>query len=178
MKRLATALLRVWYGLFFDRVWLTEVPFTRELARRLRRAVWRQKILGFHRDAPWPVAHTTTISDYRRLRFDPADWNNLDSPGCYFQNFAADITLGKGTFIAPNVGLITAQHDHADLTRHLLGAPITLGESCWVGMGAKIMPGVTLGAGTVVAANAVVTRSFPEGRCVLAGVPAVQKRIL
>lgn len=45
-------------------------------------------------------------------------------------------------------------------------------------MGAKVMPGVTLGPGTVVAANAVVTRSFPEGRCLLAGMPAEVKRAL
>ncbi len=42
----------------------------------------------------------------------------------------------------------------------------------WVGMNSVITAGVELGPRTIVAAGAVVTKSFPEGFCVLAGVPA------
>ncbi len=54
--------------------------------------------------------------------------------GKYFQNFSAPITIGRGTWIASNMGIITANHDPADLARHLPGKPVELGESCWIGM--------------------------------------------
>jgi acetyltransferase-like isoleucine patch superfamily enzyme len=92
--------------------------------------------------------------------------------GSYFQNFAACIEIGRGTYVAPNVGLITANHDPLDPSRHLPGANITIGEQCWIGMNATIMPGVELGDHTVVGAGSVVTKSFPQGCVMLAGVPA------
>ncbi|MEQ1824103.1 MAG: DapH/DapD/GlmU-related protein, partial [Fimbriimonadaceae bacterium] len=49
---------------------------------------------------------------------------------------------------------------------------------CWIGMNAVVLPGVTLGDRTVVAAGAVVTKSFPEGWCIVAGVPAKLLRSL
>jgi acetyltransferase-like isoleucine patch superfamily enzyme len=45
-------------------------------------------------------------------------------------------------------------------------------------VGAKIMPGVTLGDWTIVAAGAVVTKSFPDGFCIIGGVPARQIKLL
>ncbi|MGA2084600.1 MAG: DapH/DapD/GlmU-related protein, partial [Terracidiphilus sp.] len=55
---------------------------------------------------------------------------------------------------------------------HLEGKDVVLGENCWIGMNAVILPGVHLGARTVVGAGAIVRTSFPEGNCILAGVPA------
>src|SRR6185369_7328803 len=49
--------------------------------------------------------------------------------------------------------------------------PVLLREGCWIGAGAVILPGVTIGRNAVVAANAVVTRDVPD-RTVVAGVPA------
>lgn len=47
-----------------------------------------------------------------------------------------------------------------------------IGRNCWIGMNAVILPGVKLGDYTIVGAGAVVTHSFPEGYCVIGGVPA------
>jgi len=70
------------------------------------------------------------------------------------------------------VGLITQNHNPLDLDEHLPGEDIVIGDRCWIGMNCVILPGVTLGPGTVVGAGAVVTKSFPEGQCVIAGNPA------
>lgn len=50
-------------------------------------------------------------------------------------------------------------------------API-IGDDCYIGPGAKIFGNIVIGSGTVIGANAVVNRSFPEGNQSLGGVPA------
>jgi acetyltransferase-like isoleucine patch superfamily enzyme len=49
---------------------------------------------------------------------------------------------------------------------------IAIGERVWCGYDVSIMKGVTIGPDTIVAACAVVTKSFPDGRSILAGIPA------
>ncbi len=49
---------------------------------------------------------------------------------------------------------------------------VNIGEKCWIGMNSVILPGVTLGTNTIVGADSIVTKSFPEGFCVIAGNPA------
>jgi acetyltransferase-like isoleucine patch superfamily enzyme len=49
---------------------------------------------------------------------------------------------------------------------------VTIEDDCWIGRNVTILPGVTLGPHTIVGAGAVVTSSFPEGWCVIGGVPA------
>ena len=49
---------------------------------------------------------------------------------------------------------------------------IVLSAKCWIGMNSVILPGVFLGENTVVAAGSVVTKSFPQGYCIVGGVPA------
>lgn len=136
------------------------------------RSLWTQKILRINAHVPWPVSPSIAISNPENLVFSTDDLNNFQTFGCYFQNFSARIVLGRGTYVAPNVGIITANHDPADLARHLPAADVVLGENCWIGMNAMILPGVQLGPHTVVGAGAVVTKSFPRGWCVVVGNPA------
>ncbi len=81
------------------------------------------------------------------------------------------ITIGRGTYIARNVGLITANHDPLNLDKHLSGQDISIGKGCWIGMNSILLPGVVLGDRTIVGAGSVVTKSF-DGDCVIAGNPA------
>lgn len=174
LLRPATPLLKWFFGLFFDRTYMTGPLYERSFAgyRRYVTALWQQKLLGFNRSAPWPMAPTTTVSSYDRLHISPADLGNLSSPGCYFQNFAADIHIGTGTYIAPNVGLITANHSKESLSGHDEGQDIRIGDECWIGMNTVILPGVILGPRTIVGAGSVVTRSFPAGNVTIVGAPA------
>lgn len=128
-------------------------------------------------DAPFPVSSDSRVINPKNIIFDPDDLNNFQGFGNYYQAIGR-ITIGKGTFIAPNAGLITANHDPMNLDAHLSPKEIVLGEQCWIGMNSTILPGVRLGNHTVVGAGSVVTKSFPEGNCVIAGNPAKIIRML
>lgn len=161
-------------GLFYDRRYLTGRFFERSRGGyvwALRGILW-QKILGFNRSARYPVSPFVSLSNPRNLHFHPDNLDNLFTPGIYFQNRDAAITIGRGTFIAPNVGLITQNHVIGNLEESTPGLPISVGEHCWIGMNAVILPGVTLGDHTIVGAGAIVTKSFADGHVVLVGNPA------
>jgi hypothetical protein len=136
------------------------------------RTIWQRNILRLGRPQRVPMSLNCNISRVANLYFHPDDLNNLQSPNLYVQNYRASVTLGRGTYIGPNVGLITANHDFNDLDQHLPAHPIELGEKCWIGMNSVIMPGVSLGPRTIVGAGSVVTKSFSAGNCVIAGSPA------
>jgi hypothetical protein len=143
----------------------------------LRCIVW-QKVIGYHRRVPWPMPPHTQLSDHSRIHFDPEWWDIFHGFGQDYQNFAASITIGSGTYIAAGVTFVTANHDPADPDHHLPGLPIAIGKRCWIGTRAVILPGVVLGDRTTVGAGAVVTRSFPAGNCIIAGVPARAIRVI
>lgn len=132
--------------------------------------IFYQKILGYNRHIRFPVNFRTIISS-NNIEFDSNDLNNFQHFGCYFQNFNGKIKIGKGTFIAPNVGIITSNHDINDLSKHQNGKDVVINEDCWIGMNSVILPGVILGKHTIVGAGSVVTKSF-DGNCVIAGNPA------
>lgn len=159
------------------------MPLIRDIIRTSNTAAsitWRtlllQKVLGFNRSAYWPMHHSSVATGVSKIRIGIGTAPGL-SPGCYIQGING-IEVGDYTVIAPNVGLISANHDPYCQSRHLPAQPIKIGKHCWIGMNAVILPGVGLGDHTIVGAGAVVNRSFPEGYCILAGAPAtVRKRL-
>lgn len=56
------------------------------------------------------------------------------------------------------------------MTGKLTAQPVTVGHRCWIGGGAILLPGVTIGDGTTVGAGSVVTKSLPP-RSIAAGNP-------
>lgn len=86
------------------------------------------------------------------------------------------VTVGRQGLLAAYAYLVGGGHDFersdlAVIEQPRLSRGIALGDNVWLGTGAKVLDGVTLGSHVVVGANAVVTTDLPEG-AVAAGVPA------
>ncbi len=91
--------------------------------------------------------------------------------GCHFQD-QGGITIGDGSLIGHNVVLATINHDlNPAMNRKNHYAPIYIGAHVWIGSNATVLPGVTIGDWSVVAAGAVVTKDVPP-YTVVGGVPA------
>jgi len=172
-------ILKLIGGLFFDRHYLKGKYFDCDLRGWtwvLRSIIW-QKIFGFNRHVPWPVSPFIKIGNPENIKFDVDDISNFQSFGNYIQcswseNVGGKIYIGKGTRIAPNVGIITVNHNPQNLDEYMEGKDVIIGAKCWIGMNSMILPGVELGDHTIVGAGSVVTKSFPEGNQIIAGNPA------
>ncbi len=177
--RFVTKFLKIVLGLFYKKEYLTGYYFD------VDRLGWywavrslRGRILGENRRVPWPVHPRSLVNGPQNIFFDVSSINVFQVPGQYWQAIDATITVGKNCHVAPNVGVITTNHDIRNPDKHMPGKPIVISDHCWIGMNAMILSGVTLGPHTVVAAGAVVTKSFEEGYCVVGGTPAkLLKRI-
>jgi maltose O-acetyltransferase len=97
-----------------------------------------------------------------------------------FMNFGcvildcAPVTIGDGTLLGPGVHLYAATHPTDPRTRETLrelAKPISIGRNVWIGGGAIICPGVTIGDDAVIGAGSVVTKDVAKGAIVV-GNPA------
>lgn len=85
---------------------------------------------------------------------------------------AKEITIGNGVRIGRNVSIRDWNGPHVIINDHYRNhAPVHIGDHVWLCSGCTIMPGVTIGEGAVVAANATVTKDVPP-RCLVGGSPA------
>lgn len=137
------------------------------------------KILGVHsgeRHCKYFMGNPMVIGDYQNI------WMHENAEierGCLL--LAKDrIELGENSTLAYGVTILT----HADPNgpKNKLSniyppkqAPVIIGRDCWIGANATILPGVTIGDFSVVAAGSVVTKNVPSG-VVVAGNPAVVKK--
>ncbi|MFB3164433.1 sugar O-acetyltransferase [Neobacillus sp. 179-J 1A1 HS] len=80
----------------------------------------------------------------------------------------AEVKIGHNCMIGPNVGIYTAGHsiEPKDRNKSGYGIPITLGNDVWVGGSCVILPGVTIGDHSIVAAGSVVTKDVPANTIV------------
>lgn len=143
---------------------------TQDNAMKITFEMWfQQMIIGHNVGVYWPVDRTTRVFNWRNIRV------GVDSapgymPGCYIQGIGT-IEIGSYTHIAPNCGLISANHDIYDCRVHH-PSTLKIGDYCWIGMNSVVLPGTTLGDFTIVAAGSVVRGDFSGGYCVIAGAPA------
>ena len=78
----------------------------------------------------------------------------------------ARVAIGSRVLFGPGVHVYAATHPLDAAQRRLgleSGKPVAIGDDAWIGGGAIVCPGVTIGAATVVGAGSVVTRSLPAG---------------
>lgn len=161
------------YALVADRL-LPDVSFCERLRAEFARAVLGAK-----------------IGRGVRLRAN-VDFGNDPSgitlgDGCYinrrctfFADWGCAITLGENVWLGPEVMLWTGTHEIGPPARRCGAAamrPIVIEGGCWLGARATVLAGVTLGAGSVVGAAALVTRDVLPN-CLVAGVPAKVLRAL
>lgn len=127
-------------------------------------------ILQQNKKVKWAIHYTSTIIHPENITRGKNVFPG-DSPGNYIEA-SNGISIGDFTNIGPNVGIISANHDFINNSMHATASPISIGKFCWIGMNAMILPSVELGDFTIVGAGSVVTKSFTEGYCVIAGNPA------
>lgn len=82
------------------------------------------------------------------------------------------ITLEDNVLIAPRVSILTVNHpEQPNQRRGLILKPVVIRKNAWIGAGATILPGVTVGENAIVAAGAVVAKDVPPNT-VVGGIPA------
>lgn len=87
------------------------------------------------------------------------------------------LEIGEDVMMGPNVIISTSNHKHEDVTIHMIfqghtpPSKVKIEDDCWIGFNVIILPGVTIGKGSIVVAGAVVTKSVPP-YSIVGGVPA------
>lgn len=86
------------------------------------------------------------------------------------------LTIGDNTTISANVFISNVDHQYEDINKSVMDQPLVekkteIGEGSFIGYGASILAGTTLGKHCIVGSNAVVKGIYPDN-CIIAGVPA------
>lgn len=139
----------------------------------------RRRVLGslFHHLGEGAWIETPFACEYGR--YISIGRNSFVNVNCVFAD-NNPIVIGDDTLIGPAVQIYTAGHP-LDPDERILpsgspapyvntGKPVSVGNRCWIGGGAILLPGVTIGDGSTVGAGSVVTKSLPP-RSIAAGNP-------
>jgi maltose O-acetyltransferase len=98
---------------------------------------------------------------------------------CVF-DLGEQITIGDRVTLSPGVMILTSTHE-LDIREHRAGpvqlAPVTIGDGAWLGPRCVILPGVTIGAGSIVNPGSVVNKDV-QAQTRVGGTPAVQLEVL
>lgn len=121
-----------------------------------------------------------TGSDFKGLwNMSIGDGSSIPK-GSVFYCTEAPLTIGKKVIFGPRPTIITGDHRIDVIGKYIMDnhekllkndAPVTIEDDVWCGANVTILKGVTIGRGSVVAAGAVVTKSFPP-YSIIGGVPA------
>lgn len=124
------------------------------------------------------IGNPLVIGDYKNIVMH--NHSVIERGGMLIAN--EKIEIGENTSLAYGVTILTSanpngtyKHNKLGKLYHPLKAPVIIKDNCWIGAKSIILPGVTIGECSVVAAGSVVTKDVPPYSLV-AGVPAVIKR--
>lgn len=147
-------------------------PLPPFVGSRLRAAALR--LAGFrigHGTLVWGMPTISGTGDIAaRLQLGHGCWLNI---GCVLE-LGAPVTIGNDVGLGQQVMILTTSHQIGPAHGRagtVIAAPVTIGDGAWLGARCTILPGVTVGAGAVVAAGAMVTRDVAPNT-VVGGVPA------
>lgn len=121
--------------------------------------VWQIRVILL-RIVGYPIGSKTYIGEDILIIDEPSD--------------VGMVAIGKRVAIAPRVTLVTSSYANFSRIRHLTPekhAKIIVKDDAWIGTGVIVLPGVTIGECSVVAAGAVVTKDVPSFS-IVAGIPA------
>ena len=111
---------------------------------------------------------------------------NIEIGENFFANFncimldAARISFGDNVLVAPNCGFYTSGHPLESEIRNSgleFAKPITIGNSVWIGGNVIVLPGVTIGDNSVIAAGSIVDRDIPSNVVALGSPCRVYKQL-
>jgi len=139
-------------------------------AKNLFIIFFMQKIFGINKKVPWPVHFTSQIKNHKKI-VKKTKKNPGSAAGCYIDG-RNGIIFEENVWIGPHVSVISQNHSLTDYTNYFNGNPIIIGKNSLLLTGCIILPEVVLGEHTVVAAGAVVTKSFSEKNQLIGGNPA------
>lgn len=126
------------------------------------------QITGVELDASVHVFTPLNINYGRNTRIGKNVFINFD---CVFLDLGG-ITIEDNVMLAPRVSLLSEGHPVSPAERHaLVPGKILIRKNAWIGANATILPGVTIGENSIVAAGAVVNKDVPDN-VVVAGIPA------
>lgn len=144
----------------------------RRISTGLRFVNWfTHRVVHGTKDLHFSVHFTSRVTSAGRIVLGKNVWYQMAQSGGLYVQANNGVEIGEDTLIAPGVKIISASHSLTDHRAHMPAKPIRIGKRCWLASNAVILPGVQLGDEVVVAAGAVVTKSF-KSRSIVAGVPA------
>jgi maltose O-acetyltransferase len=165
-----------WYGLF---------RFIHRLSNWRRWDVVKRLRGYYYRQLLARAGENLSISDGVRInnpQMVSVGNNCYLGAGVQFYPWNERLTIGDNVLIAAGVRMITRKHGFADVEipmseQGYTNAPIVIENDVWIGFQAIILPGVTVGQGSIVGAGAVVSRDV-EPYSIVGGVPArlIRKR--
>ena len=117
-----------------------------------------QKIYRLNPKVKWPVHYTSKViapnNIQKGILCDPGD--NINN---YIQANNG-IIFGNNIELAPGVSIISSNHETTNLSKHVEGKPIIIGNNVWIGANTTVLPEVTIGNNVTIGANSVVTKDI------------------
>jgi len=159
---------------FFTLIYKQYTPSGQSI-KKLFLIAFIQKIIGINRSVPWPVHYSSFVKGHENIH------SKTEIVGEAIRNYIDGrngIILEENVWLGPNVSLISQNHNENNYKKYIKGNPIIIRKNSLLLTNCVILPEVELGEHTIVAAGAVVTKSFLDGNQIIGGVPARVLKLL